>query len=102
MSNNEKINWFKIKTYIEEVLRLYSNFLSAETVDAVNHYLEHDEFEMAFEGLFLDLMKIERLPPLLDAKECSDLAKKMKLDKESIFDRAFWEKFLSFMESSGK
>jgi len=97
-NNNEKIDWFEIKAFIEKILKLYCKFLSIESIDAVNHYLEHDEFEMAFEGLFLDLMSIEHLPQLLDGKRCMDLAIIMKLDKESVFDAEFWKKFSAFVE----
>lgn len=99
MNDNRKIDWNKVKNYIEEILRIYCNLLSSECIEAVHHYLDHDEFEMAFEGLFLDLMKIGQIPQLIDSKECIDVAKTLKLDRESVFDADFWKKFLEFIES---
>lgn len=32
--------------------------LDLKSIDAVLHYLDHDEYEMAFEGLFIDLMTL--------------------------------------------
>ena len=95
--NNNEIDYYKFKTYIEKVMKRHSEFLNSETIEAVKHYLDHDEFEMAFEGLFLDLMKIENFHFLMECEECKEIALSMNLDSDSVFDAAFWEKFLSFI-----
>ena len=52
--------------YIEDVLARNADTLERDTQEFVLHYLNHDEHEMAFEGLFLDLMKLGRFQSSFD------------------------------------
>lgn len=36
--------------------------LDKESIDAIKHYLEYGEYEMAFEGLFIEIMKLSLKP----------------------------------------
>ena len=49
--------------------------LERDTQEFVLHYLNHDEHEMAFEGLFLDLMKLGRFQSSFDIAHAVHLAR---------------------------
>jgi hypothetical protein len=88
-----------IKEFIQLVLKLVESKLDNESIDYVNHYINHDEYEMAFEGLFLEIMKFEKIPEIdfLKSKEIGEL---LKLDEESVFDFDFWNKFKYYLETT--
>lgn len=54
---------------------------------------------MAFEGLFIEIMKLN-LKPEIDYKKAIQIAKVLGLDKESVFDGAFWFKLYHYIESN--
>lgn len=84
------MNWNEIKLRIEHLLLEHTGCLSQDTVEAVGHYINHDEYEMAFEGLCIDLMLSSA--DSVDWAECLDVARELSLDKESVFDAEFWTK----------
>lgn len=45
------------KNLVNKLFCEYRPLLSSDTVQSVEHYLDHDEWEIAFEGLCLDLME---------------------------------------------
>ncbi|MGF6346884.1 hypothetical protein [Variovorax sp. W2I14] len=62
-------------------------------------YLENREYEMAFEGFFLELMNSEREIEL-DPQACTAMALGLRLDRETVFDSDFWARFQEFMGKS--
>jgi len=86
----DREDWSEIQNQIGAVLDKYADFLDVETVDAVRHYIDHDEYEMAFEGLCLDLL--DQKVKDVDWPLCIALARRLGLDKESVFDPGFWGK----------
>jgi hypothetical protein len=88
-------DWEFIKSSIEAILNSVSHKLERSLIEQVLHYIEHDEFEMAFEILFIELMNTKHLP-LLDYKKSRQIGELLELDKETIFDPSFWEKFIDF------
>ena len=95
----EKDNWEYIKSFIQTLLLEVK--LDRESIEAINHYLEHDEYEMAFEGLFIEIMKLEEVPKI-DFVESMKVGRKLKLNEESIFDFEFWKKFETFIKIVGR
>ena len=80
---------FELGDRVEALLNRFRSSLSPESADAVEHYLEHDEFELALEGLCIDLIEQERLKG--DAlEECITLGRKLNLDEESVLRADFW------------
>ncbi|GGD66934.1 hypothetical protein CO662_28305 [Rhizobium anhuiense] len=75
--------------------------LDAESVEAIGLYLDNREYEMAFEGLFLELIK-SRKTIKLNASECIGMARQLKLDKETVFDHQFWSKFETYLHDMPK
>ncbi len=92
MKENE-INYNKIHKAILSLLDIYSDILDADTYNAVMHYLQHGEYEMAFEGLFIDLINANFEIQKIDIDYYFTLGKKLSLNKISIFDYEFWKKF---------
>ncbi len=73
--------------------------LSEDSVNEVKHYLACDEFEMAFEGLFLEIMQLENVSNI-DLRQGLKVGQLLKLNEGTVFDIKFWEKFVAFVESS--
>lgn len=78
-----------VKDFIDSILELLKNTLDKETINAVQHYLSHDKYEMAFEGLFIDIMDLPEVPEI-DFLKSRKIGQLLKLDKESVFDFNFW------------
>ena len=83
------MDWGKLSKRVRALLSDHQSSLPDSTVKAVEHYLDHDEYEMALEGLCIDLMEHAGSQGV-DWVECADLCRSMGLDKESTFDPAFW------------
>ncbi len=65
------------------------------TEKSVRHYINYDEYEMAFEGLFIELMSLnEKLN--IDYSESYKIALLLKLNEETVFDANFLEEISSF------
>ncbi len=83
---------------LERLINLARPVLDSETIAGVMHYFGCAEYEMAFEGLVLDLIKAKRTPPVFDFASWRKLAVEFGLDRESVFDGNFWPKFLDWGE----
>ena len=55
-----------------------------------------DRYEMAFEGLFIEIMQCKN-PVSIDVKKSVAVAKSLQLDIESVFDANFWNHFKEFI-----
>ena len=93
-------NWIQIAADIRRLIDVYTEHVSPDARQAVEHYLSHDEYEMAFEGLGIELMNISQIT-LDDRRLCTRLARQLGLDVESVFDGDFWQKVLRF-EAAGQ
>lgn len=87
--------WQRVKEYILETLTIVDSDLDKESKNAVLHYLNHSEYEMAFEGLFIEIMKIN-LDQKIDYNKALKMGQQMNLRNESTFDSDFWVKFETF------
>lgn len=84
-----------IKNYIYSILD--NKDLTDETKEAVEHYITHSEYEMAFEGLFLDLIEQKITLSKEEKQQALIFAKSLKLDAETVFSHTFWADFLSYI-----
>jgi hypothetical protein len=73
--------------------------LPSDGLEGVMHYLEHGEYEMSFEGLVIELMKLEVYTDGFNFSEWKELGLQFRLNEESVFDSDFWSKFLAWGES---
>jgi len=64
---------------IQDLLNQNLEILDDESKEAVQHYLDHDEYEMAFEGLFIDLMSVNKLISNKNLDSYVDLGKQLHL-----------------------
>lgn len=70
-----------------------------DVLEEVTHYFEHCEFEMAFEGLLIELTNVGRYPKDFKYSEWLELAALYKLDKGFVFDEEIWRKFAAWGEA---
>jgi hypothetical protein len=101
VTSNEKELWSVVEKRLQDLLIRYSDEIDDESKEAVQHYLDHSEYEMAFEGLFIELMKLK--VSLGNEESCGfiELGKKLDLDKESVFDGDFWNNFTEYYSKLG-
>lgn len=71
--------------------------LDQKTKDSVSHFLSHDEYEMGYEGLFIEMIKSNYVPSRDEAAEYLKIGRDLGLDRESVFDPEFWEKLVSYL-----
>lgn len=85
-----------IVNYLNEVLLQVKSNLDPEAVEAVQYYITHNEYEMAFEGLFIDIMKL-REAPKIDYLKGLDVVAHYHLDELTFFNGNFWSMFKGFV-----
>ncbi len=71
-------------------------YFDEETIMEIMHFYRHDEYEMALEGLIIELMKIQKYPPHFSYEEINKLVLHYHLNVESVFEYNFWEKYLDW------
>ena len=85
------------ESFIKEVLSIVTPKLEKDLIAFVKHYLYHAEYEMAFEGLFIAIMKFDTVP-VIDWRKSVEMAKKLNLNVETIYDENFWARFCKYVE----
>ena len=88
MSTEQQFDNGEVVTAIQGLMTTHAASLGESTVQGVSHYLEHDEYEMALEGLCIDLMDNSVVG--VDWQRCIALATLLGLDKGTILDGDFW------------
>lgn len=78
---------------LEEAINVSKSILSLEGLEGVEHYLQHGEYEMAYEGLVIELYASGLYPANFNFTDWKELGLVLGLDKESVFDEEFWDKF---------
>ncbi len=84
---------------IDGIIRTCRSLLPADAISEVEHYFAHGEHEMAFEGLVIELMRADVVPPAFAYEDWCALARELGLDKDSVFDGEFWTKFVTWGET---
>lgn len=85
----------------EEVMRCVkecADVLPTEALKEVRHFLEHGEFEMAFEGLVLELIENDATPAGFSASKWMSVAEALGLRTESVFVGDFWDRLGAWAE----
>lgn len=98
--DDKQIDFFSIKESLMLLLNSYSERLGIETYDAVKHYIDYDEYEMAYEGLFIDLMEINFNPREIDFEKYLEMGILLNLNKESYFSSNFWLYFNNYISKA--
>lgn len=89
-----------IKKYLQDQLLELRDVLEPATVQAVRDYIMHAEYELAFEGLMLDIMQLP-IAPTLDYALAWKHAVTLGLDVDSTIDDEFGRKFALFVSANG-
>ena len=82
----------QIKDIIDNCRRILPN----DVIKEVQHFYEHCEYEMALEGLVIELIKADIAPANYNYDEWRELMQNIGLDKEPNFDGEFWSKFVEW------
>jgi hypothetical protein len=69
------------------------NILQNGELSEVKHYYEHDEYEMALEGLLIELISTGKYPVDFKYSEWEEIVIHYGLNTESVFDGDIWNKF---------
>ncbi|MFD9897357.1 hypothetical protein [Mesorhizobium sp. NPDC059025] len=67
-----------------------------EAKEEIDRLLANREYEMAFEGFFLELIALKRQINL-DPDRCRELGRALGLDRHSVYDAEFWQKFENYL-----
>lgn len=73
--------------------------MPAKELSEVEHYYDHNEPEMAFEGLVIDLMNAGKYPEGVNYEAWKELGLHYELDSESVFRSNFWTEFQKWVEA---
>ena len=99
MRNAQHNNFLSMaENLISVLINKFKYLLDKESIDMIKHYLDHSEYEMAFEGLFIELMNVNAVLTKTEIETYYNLGLKLELDKESVFDSNFWCNFMTYMK----
>jgi hypothetical protein len=99
----EKDLFNEVESFLSKVLSLpqIETEIPGDAIAQIEHYMKHNEYEMAFEGLFIEFIRAD-LNTTMDWDRVLELGEFLNLDKESIFEPKFWEKLNDFIKSRDK
>lgn len=86
----------ELENSLIELIKMSESVLSSDDLEGVLHYLEHGEYEMSFEGLVIEFYSTDKYPTNFNFEQWKKLAVSFGLDKESVFDENFWDKFIKW------
>ena len=82
-----------INIQIKKIIHDSSKIISKDAIKEIKHFYEHGEYEMALEGLIIELMKSNVVPDNYNYTEWCELIQSIGLDEEPNFYGDFWVKF---------
>ncbi len=88
-----------LENQIGIIIEASRRILSEDAISEVDHYYIHGEYEMAFEGLIIELMKTKQAPSGYNFKQWCDLICEMGLNKAPVFDGNLYSKFIFWNKS---
>lgn len=92
-----EIDYSEIREAILSLLSVYSEIIEADTYSAVMQYLQHGEYEMAFEGLLIDLINAKFEKQKINIDYYLSLGQVLGLDKNTVFNPNFWNDFVNYL-----
>lgn len=95
---NSLIQSDRVYTDTEALIRgnMEAAGFDTETKAELDRLLINREYEMAFEGFFVELMTQKRQINI-NAEKCRELGRMLGLDRHSVYDAEFWRKFESYL-----
>lgn len=86
----------KLKIIIEKCVAI----LDAESIKEVWHFYDHGEYEMALEGLLIELTTARKYPSNYDFNQLNELVLYYDLKNEAVFDVNIWEKYICWSKQN--
>lgn len=80
----------RLKILIEKCAAI----LDAESINEVWHFYDHGEYEMALEGLLIELTSAGKYASNYDFNQLDELVKYYDLKNEAVFDVNIWGKYI--------
>lgn len=77
-----------------------TKYLDEEAVNEIMHFYMHGEYEMALEGLLIEMIKINKYPENVSKDRIVELVVFYHLNIESVFEYNFWERFLEWISQN--
>lgn len=87
-----------METKLLNVINDCKEYLDGEAMDEVMHFYNHGEYEMALEGVLIEMINIKKYPKRYQISDVINLCYYYKIDKESVFDSEIWDKVSSWKE----
>ncbi|WP_323637287.1 hypothetical protein [Pectobacterium polaris] len=101
MKNSDDMKFYmEVNNSISKLIDLYGNDLDEEAINSINHLLDHGEYEMAYEGMFIDLMSIGFNPNDIDISHYIKIGIELGLNRECVFYSGFWNKLNAYLNIS--
>lgn len=91
-----EIDWSVTKEELSFLVNLLAGKIDKPSLIEIEHFIDHNEYEIAFELLFLEIFNKENLP-VFDYKKAKNIALLLKLDQETVYDTDFWTNFSKFI-----
>ena len=79
-----------------DLINVCEDILNKGAKDEIWHYYTHGEFEMALEGLLIEVCDKETYPHNYDISKIIELATHYKLNEDSVFDNHIWKKIIKW------
>ena len=93
-------DWYKLVADIQSEIDANKEIIPIEHIRWIQHYLDHDEYSMAFEYLYLEIMERKESVFFLGKEKVREIALFFNLDdgNECMVDYLFWPKFQDFLD----
>jgi hypothetical protein len=89
----KNLDWQQLVTDIQSEINANKEKIPEDRIKCIQHYLDHDEYAMAFEFLYLEIIERNGATCTLGKEKAQKIALMLDLDKEMNYDQAFWKKF---------
>ncbi len=96
---SKKRDWKELERKIQLDIDSNKNILEEGKLEDIQHYLDHGEYSMAFEYLYLEVMENKEMNFTLGIDDAKEIATFFELydPNECMVDPDFWSKFMNFL-----
>jgi hypothetical protein len=97
---NKKRIWSALVAEIQSEIDANRHIIPEDRITDIEHYLDHGEYSIAFEYLYLEIMERQDALFVLGVDKAREIALFFELNDESecMVDGKFWPKFEAFLD----